>query len=99
MANDARTRSRHGRAGTNEKRDDNAGRASARLEEPCAIFLRPEDLDGLMRMVDLADRWNHLHAAYGGETRLPFSLHDLRLLKGASLAGRTGEPSGRHAGS
>jgi hypothetical protein len=41
-----------------------------------------------LRLVDLADRWRHLHIAYGGETRLPFPLHELGLLEGAIV----GEP-------
>lgn len=75
--------SRHGRAGANEGVDDGARRASAQLEELCAVFLQPEDLAEPLRLIDLADRWRHLHVAYGGETRLPFPLHELRLLEGA----------------
>lgn len=82
-AANAMMKSRHGRKGANEEQDDAARRASAQLEELCAVFLQPEDLGEPLRLVDLADRWRHLHAAYGGETRLPFPLHELRLLEGA----------------
>ncbi len=47
------------------------------------MFLQPEDLADPLRLIDLADRWRDLHVAYGGQTRLPFPLHELRLLEGA----------------
>jgi hypothetical protein len=87
-AANAMMKSRHGRAGANEEHDDDARRASAQLEELCAVFVQPEDLVDPLRVVDLADRWRHLHIAYGGETKLPFPLHELRLLEGAIV----GEP-------
>lgn len=65
-AADAMMRSRHGRASANEGHNDGARRASAQLEELCAVFLQPEDLGDPLRLVDLADRWRHLHIAYGG---------------------------------
>jgi hypothetical protein len=46
------------------------GDASRKLRDP-------------LRLVDLADRWRHLHIAYGGETRLPFPLHELGSLEAA----------------
>ena len=46
------------------------------------------ELGDALRLVDLADRWRHLHIAYGGESRLPFPLHELGLLEGAIV----GEP-------
>jgi hypothetical protein len=82
-AANAMMKSRHGRASANEEQDAAARRASAQLEELCAVFLQPEDLDDPLMLVDLADRWRHLHIAYGGETRLPFPLHELRLLENA----------------
>lgn len=75
--------SRHPRPGTNEPQDDGARRASSQLEEMCAVFLQPEDLGEPLRMIDLADRWRDLHTAYPGETRLPFPLHELRLIERA----------------
>ena len=75
--------SRHPREGSNEPHDDSALRASAQLEELCAVFLQPEDLDAPLKWVDLADRWRELHVAYGGETSLPYPLHELRRIEGA----------------
>ena len=74
---------RHARDGTNEPEDDSARRASAQLEELCAVFVQHEDRAAPMKLVDLADRWRDLHAAYAGETRLPFPLHELHLIEGA----------------
>ena len=70
---------RHGSPGSNREADDSAQRMSAQLEELCAVFIQPEDVGSPLRCVDLADRWRGLHAAYGGETRLPFPLHELKL--------------------
>ena len=75
--------SRPPREGSNEPHDDSAPRASAQLEELCAVFLQPEDLDAPLRWVDLADRWRELHVAYGGATRLPYPLHELRRIERA----------------
>lgn len=55
--------SRHPRESSNEPQDDSAMRASAQLEELCAVFVQPEDLGEPIRWVDLADRWRDLHVA------------------------------------
>lgn len=73
--------SRHVGEGSNQSHDDGARRASAQLEELCAVFTQPGD--NPLELVDLADRWRDLHAAYGGATRLPYPLHELTLLEHA----------------
>ncbi len=76
---------RHGNPGSNQATDDGAQRTSAQLEELCAVFIQPEDRTDPLRLVDLADRWRGLHAAYGGDTRLPFPLHELKLIEHAII--------------
>ena len=51
------------------------------MEELCAVFRQPNDLEPPLRWVDFGGRWRHLHAAIGGETKPPFSRHELRLLE------------------
>lgn len=74
---------RQGNPGSNQGADDPAQRMSAPLEELCAVFIQPEDGGSPLRLVDLADRWRGPHAAYGGDTRLPFPLHELKLIEHA----------------
>jgi hypothetical protein len=74
---------RYGSPGPNQVTDDAAQRTSAQLEELCAVFIQSEDSGAPLRLVDLADRWRGLHAAYGGDTRLPFPLHELKLIEHA----------------
>lgn len=54
------------------------------MEELWAVFTQPDD--NPLELVDLADRWRSLHAAYGGATRLPYPLHELTLLEHAIVA-------------
>jgi hypothetical protein len=72
--------SRHLPAGDNRSRDDKPRRIAA-LDEICVVFKQPDD-DAVDLMM-LAHRLRGVHAQYDDDTRLPFPLHELRLLAGA----------------
>ena len=63
------------------KSNEYADRKLASIGETCATFIQPED-----NPIELVWRVHHLrgvHAQYGGDTSLPFPLHELALLKNA----------------
>ncbi|WP_375462629.1 RNaseH domain-containing protein [uncultured Methylobacterium sp.] len=69
--------SRHLAPGDNKVRDDKPRRLAA-MDEICAVFCQPDDDLAAVRMA--AHRLRQVHTQYGGDTRLPFPLHELQLL-------------------
>jgi hypothetical protein len=69
--------SRHLEAGDNAAADDEPRRLAS-MDEICVVFRQPgDDLDDLKL---IAHRLRSVHAQHGDDTRLPFPLHELRLL-------------------
>lgn len=72
--------SRHLEAGDNKAADDEPRRLGS-LDEICVAFCQPaDDLDEIRLF---AHRLRQVHVQYGDDTRLPFPLHEIRLLSRA----------------
>jgi hypothetical protein len=69
--------SRHLEVGDNRAVDDKPRRAAA-IDEVCVIFCQKEDDFDDLRLA--AHRLRGIHAQYDDDTKLPFPLHELRLL-------------------
>lgn len=75
--------SRHGESGDNRARPSEPRRLAA-MDEICALFLQPGDNPADVTL--LTHRLRTVHVQYGDDTRLPFPLHELRLLGKAVTA-------------
>lgn len=75
--------SRHLEVGDNKAADDEPRRL-ATLDEICVAFRQPSDDMDAIRL--LAHRLRQVHVQYGDDTRLPFPLHEIRLLSRAVTA-------------